>query len=229
MAKERKKKPLFKRWWFWVIVVIVIGSIATNGEETEKEVAETEEATEATQETATTPKEEKPAEPKEEAPKAEAKEGVLTEEKFAKIENGMTYDEVKAIIGAEGSVMSESGDKGTEFHTVIYEWETDGIFSNANFMFQGEKLTSKSQIGVSETSDVTVTKAEFDKISNGMTYEEVTAIIGGEGNMLSETGEKGTDFYTVMYDYKGEGDLGANANFMFQDGKLQNKSQFGLK
>ncbi len=62
-----------------------------------------------------------------------------------------------------------------------------------------------------------------------MTYEEVAANIGGEGNLLSESGEKGTDFYTVMYDYKGEGDFGANANFMFQGGKLQNKAQFGLK
>lgn len=221
MAKEKKKKPLLKRWWFWVIVVIVIGSIATAGGEDEG-VAEPTSAD--VKETADKPK----AEPKE-APAKAPKAGVLNEEKYAKIENGMTYDEVKGIIGSDGNVMSESGDKGTEFHTVIYEWETDGVFSNANFMFQGGKLTSKSQIGVSEASDVTVTKAEFDKVSNGMTYEEVTAIIDGEGNMLSETGEKGTQYYTVMYDYKGEGDLGANANFMFQDGKLQNKSQFGLK
>ena len=84
-------------------------------------------------------------------------------------------------------------------------------------------------MGVTESSDVTVTLDEFNQIQNSMTYDEVVAIVGGEGNLLSETGEKGSEFYTVMYDYKGEGDFGANANFMFQANKLQNKSQFGLK
>lgn len=36
-------------------------------------------------------------------------------------------------------------------------------------------------------------------------------------------------FWTVMYQYKGEGQMGANANFMFQENKLQNKAQFGLE
>lgn len=158
-----------------------------------------------------------------------AKEGVLTEEKFNKIKNGMTYDEVKSIIGSEGTVSSESGEKGSEYHTAIYEWETDGLFSAANFTFQGGKLINKSQMGVTESSDVTITLDEFNKINNGMTYEEVVKIIGGDGNLLSESGEKGTEYYTVMYEYSGEGDLGANANFTFQNDKLQNKSQFGLK
>jgi hypothetical protein len=73
-----------------------------------------------------------------------------------------------------------------------------------------------------------MSKAEFDQIQNGMTYEEVTAIIGGPGEVVSEVGDKGSDFYTVMYKYDGEGSLGANANLMFQGGKLNAKSQFGL-
>lgn len=79
------------------------------------------------------------------------------------------------------------------------------------------------------TNKPTITKAEFDKVQNGMTYDEITAIIGGPGEMLSESGNKGDQFHTVMYTYKGEGDLGANANFTFQGEKLQNKSQIGLK
>ena len=62
-----------------------------------------------------------------------------------------------------------------------------------------------------------------------MTYEEVVQIIGGEGEVLSEVGEKGTDLYTVMYKYDGESGLGANANFTFQNNKLQAKAQFGLE
>ncbi|ETT88907.1 MULTISPECIES: DUF3862 domain-containing protein [Bacillus] len=74
-----------------------------------------------------------------------------------------------------------------------------------------------------------ISKAEFDKIQNGMSYDEVKAIIGSDGEVLSETGQAGEQFHTIMYKWDGEKGFGANANFMFQEGKLQNKSQFGLK
>ncbi|MFT2139067.1 hypothetical protein [Bacillus cereus] len=74
-----------------------------------------------------------------------------------------------------------------------------------------------------------LTKGKFERIQNGMTYEQVQEIIGTDGEMMSEGGEKGTEYYTVMYMWKGEGSPGANANFMFQGGKLTNKAQFGLK
>jgi hypothetical protein len=234
MAKEKKaKKSIFKRWWFWVIALILVASVATAGdeEETSNDTASKPETVEVV-ETATN---DKPAKKKEETtqPKEEKKEdskaGELDAAKFNAINNGMTYEEVVAIVGGDGQVISESGEKGTEFHTVMYEWEAEGDFgANANFMFQGGKLINKAQMGVVEQSDVTVTLNEFNQIQNGMSYEEVVAIIGGEGNLLSESGEKGSEFYTVMYDYKGEGSFGANANFMFQSGKLQNKAQFGL-
>jgi hypothetical protein len=75
----------------------------------------------------------------------------------------------------------------------------------------------------------TISKAEFDTIKNGMSYEEVTQIIGGPGELLSESGNKGEALHTVMYMYTGEGGLGANANMMFQGNKLMNKAQLGLK
>lgn len=73
-----------------------------------------------------------------------------------------------------------------------------------------------------------VTLAEFNKVKNGMSYAEVKSIVGGEGTVSSESGKEGDSDYTVIYDYKGSGDLGANVSFMFQGGKLINKSQAGL-
>ncbi len=74
-----------------------------------------------------------------------------------------------------------------------------------------------------------ISKAEFDQIQNGMSYDEVKAIIGSDGEVLSESGQAGEQFHTIMYKWDGEKGFGANANFMFQEGKLQNKAQFGLK
>ncbi len=77
-----------------------------------------------------------------------------------------------------------------------------------------------------------LTMEKFEQIENGMTYEEVVEIIGIEGTLTAELGEKGTDLYTVSYMYsekQTKGSLGANASFMFQGGKLNTKVQLGLK
>ena len=75
----------------------------------------------------------------------------------------------------------------------------------------------------------TMTMAEFAQLKDGMNYEDATKIIGEPGEVVSESGTKGDALHTIMYQYNGEGDLGANANLMFQGNKLINKAQFGLK
>jgi hypothetical protein len=77
-----------------------------------------------------------------------------------------------------------------------------------------------------------MTKAMFDQLKTGMTLEEVQKIVPGEWEIVSESGTKGgkdLDIHTVMYQFEGKGDLGANATLMFQDEKLVNKAQMGLK
>ncbi|WP_025722550.1 DUF3862 domain-containing protein [Paenibacillus polymyxa] len=75
----------------------------------------------------------------------------------------------------------------------------------------------------------TISAGEFNRIEIGMNYEQVTDIIGDYGELVSESEEAGTPFHTVLYQYEGEGSLGANASMMFQGGKLTNKTQYGLK
>lgn len=96
---------------------------------------------------------------------------------------------------------------------------------------ESDKLTNKIKEEDGVENDPGISAEEFDKIQAGMTYEEVVEIIGGEGEMNSESGSKGDPYYTVMYTWKGEKGFGANANATFQGSpaKLQNKSQFGLK
>ncbi len=72
-----------------------------------------------------------------------------------------------------------------------------------------------------------MTLAEFSSVKIGTSYEEATTIVGGVGAVVSETDSGG--YHTIAYRYEGIGDMGANGNFVFQNGKLINKSQFGLK
>ncbi len=75
------------------------------------------------------------------------------------------------------------------------------------------------------TDDGEITMAEFNQIHAGMRQNEVTKIVGGAGEMLSETDIAGIHTEMRMWD----GDtLAANANVMFQDGKVVSKAQFGL-
>ncbi|WP_019535693.1 hypothetical protein [Paenibacillus ginsengihumi] len=70
---------------------------------------------------------------------------------------------------------------------------------------------------------VLITFDQYKKLEIGMTYEEVTEIIGGHGTAMSEAAG------IVVYSYNGKGDLGANAVLTFMNGKLTAKAQAGLK
>jgi hypothetical protein len=71
-----------------------------------------------------------------------------------------------------------------------------------------------------------VTMANYNSINSGMSYEEVVAILGEEGTELSSNELAG--YKTIMYQWKGAG-FASNMNAMFQNGKLMQKAQFGLK
>lgn len=71
-----------------------------------------------------------------------------------------------------------------------------------------------------------VTLVQFTEIKDGMTYAEVSAILGSPGIEQSSNNIGGTK--TVMYAWDGKTGLG-NMNAMFQNDKLVQKSQFGLE
>lgn len=75
----------------------------------------------------------------------------------------------------------------------------------------------------------TITLAQFNQIQNGMSYAQVVQIIGRQGTVISENtiGEGQFKTHTVMYQW--EAGFMANMNAMFQNDKLMQKSQFGMK
>lgn len=75
----------------------------------------------------------------------------------------------------------------------------------------------------------TINLEEFNAIQEGMDYQEVTNIVGSSGELVSESGMSGSDYYTQLRSWEGEGSLGANATVMFQGGVVVSKSQFGLQ
>jgi uncharacterized protein DUF3862/zinc ribbon protein len=92
-----------------------------------------------------------------------------------------------------------------------------GMFSKSD---QSGRLVMPQAIGASPV----ITKAEFDRIADGLTYEQVVEIIGAPGEVLSSSDLAG--FKTIMYSWANSN--GSNMNAMFQNGRLIQKAQLGL-
>jgi outer membrane protein assembly factor BamE (lipoprotein component of BamABCDE complex) len=66
----------------------------------------------------------------------------LTLENYNKIKNGMSYDEVKSIIGSPGTETMSSG--SGKYKVESYQWKGDG-FKFLSIVLSGGKVTSKTQ------------------------------------------------------------------------------------
>ncbi len=77
-----------------------------------------------------------------------------------------------------------------------------------------------------------VTFNEYKRIQNGISYRQVVAIIGAEGEEMSRNKIDGVpgvmdSVETIMYQWVNSN--GSNMNAIFQNDKLMQKAQFGLK
>ncbi len=71
-----------------------------------------------------------------------------------------------------------------------------------------------------------ITLAKFNKLQNGMTYEEVVNILGVKGDLTTESGSG--NYIIKMYSWVVDG-TGSNMNCTFENGKLSAKGQIGLQ
>lgn len=85
--------------------------------------------------------------------------------------------------------------------------------------------------GCSSGSDV-VSKAEYDQISEGMSESDVDKIVGETGTEIASNKIDGVPGVIDSISTKScswQNSDGSNMNAIFQNGKLMQKAQFGLK
>lgn len=73
---------------------------------------------------------------------------------------------------------------------------------------------------------VKVDKAAFDRVETGMACEDLAAIFGSEGEVMSESEVMGIKSTMLVWQ---AGVFGANVTIMCQDGKVVSKAQLGLE
>ena len=96
MAKEKVKKPFYKKWWVWLLAIIIIGNLVNGGGEEETASTDTKnEATETSTEPAKTEEPAKKEEAKKEEPKKEEVKAFGVGEKATIADVGFTLNGVE--------------------------------------------------------------------------------------------------------------------------------------
>lgn len=89
-----------------------------------------------------------------------------------------------------------------------------------------DKAVEAGNAAGAEASDAGVTRANYDRLKTGMTLAEVSAILGGPAEQVTETEAGGT---TMSIHTWTEGMLSGKALILtFTDGKLDSKTQTGF-
>ena len=86
--------------------------------------------------------------------------------------------------------------------------------------------TQTTNVNPTKEQTAGVTMEKFTAIQEGMTYKEVSTILGSEGTISSSSEIAGIK--TVLYTWKGTR-FGANMNAMFQNDRMVSKAQFNLE
>ena len=227
-AAPAKKK---KKVWPWVVGILVLLIIIGTAAGGKKSSSSTNSAPAKSADTTTTPASTDTGETAsrttadastDTTPPAE--DNSINADKFNQIQQGMSYEEVKAIIGEDGENTSENEVAGIK--TVVYEWSSKTGWGNASVTFQNDQVVNKAQFGVASGDQVKVTLDMYNQVQTGMSYDEVKGIFGGEGTLMSQSEIAG--YSSEMYQWSGKS-LGSNCVITFSDGAVDAKSQYGLE
>ncbi|URZ17345.1 DUF3862 domain-containing protein [Clostridium felsineum] len=134
---------------------------------------------------------------------------------FMKIRDGMNYNEVKSILGSNGK------DLGAHYPSQSYEWSND-TQNNIWVEFHNGKILQKQHSLKNTNMDAKVTQNDFNKITIGMTYNNVVKILG-QGELFIERYDSshGQSYAWINHD-------GSVLSVVFQNGKVTGKSNKGL-
>lgn len=152
-------------------------------------------------------------------------ENYITAETFNQIREGMNYSDVVSIVGFDGKSGGQNEDG-----TITMTWNGISQDTYALVTFRNSFVVSKSSVGLeidaASANSAQITLAEFNEIKTGMSYTEVCEIIGGLGELMSESEIMG--YTSSMYSWEGTS-FASNAVITFSNNEVISKSQFGLE
>lgn len=80
-----------------------------------------------------------------------------------------------------------------------------------------------------KSNTLTISKAKYTSLKYGETYEKIKSLLGGTGEVVTESGIKGSKGYTVTYLCHVKSPSGGEVFLAFKDNKLVNKMEVNLQ
>lgn len=132
--EDKKNKPVYKKWWFWLVAFLVFGFVVGQTADDEpKEDVEEEAKEETKEESKEKDEEEKPKEDKEEKKETEDKEEEKKEkEKSEKIKETDFYDGELTMVYEPGTLWDENS-----FFRIVYD-----SFADVKDAFEDDEVDS---------------------------------------------------------------------------------------
>lgn len=152
----------------------------------------------------------------EDAKEKAAAEGEPTAARYLALKQGMSYEEVKKIFGAEGKAGAAKGS---------YTWSDADDMKLVTVAFDNDKLIAVSQIGVIENKDAKVTLEAYNKLNPELSYAEVKEILGSEGVPVSTSFIAGQ----TIANYSWSNADGSGCALTFANDKLSSMTSTGLQ
>ena len=147
----------------------------------------------------------------------------VTERAFRAIRPGMSYNDVVAIIGKEGRQAAAVA--GGSANSSTFMWE-DGPITSIGVTFMDNRAILSMQMGLRpETPQPPVTLAQFQRLQQGMTYEQAVEIMGSPGIYNGFTDIMGN--VSESWIWRGRSP-GSTASASFNRGRITLTMQMGL-
>ena len=141
-----------------------------------------------------------------------------TKENYNKLEEKMSYESVSALLGGPGKLVSEFSNGA--LHFASYRWYSSTEDNLVYATFHNGELTywrfNYSPIEEKTYSYPQTTKENYNKLETNMSYEFVSALLGGPGKLVSEF-NSGTGRFETYCWYSTED---KPMNISFSDGRV---------
>jgi hypothetical protein len=148
----------------------------------------------------------------------------VTAAAFKAIRPGMTLQQVEAIIGRAGT----RSEAVPGVQSVTYRWTNQSPFRIIVVSFLNDGAMSSTEVSLYPTTGgPRITMEQYRRLSAGMTFREVVAALGGEGDYIGLT----NFMDRVSYQYRWRGRApGSFVIASFVNGRLSSvPTQFGLQ
>ncbi|WP_225422988.1 DUF3862 domain-containing protein [Companilactobacillus jidongensis] len=225
--RRSRKKPFFKKWWFWLIIaLIVIAGVGfglfgyinnkSNNTSDKNKTEKVEKSKSATKKKSTS---------------NSASDGI-TLDQFNNIaldsDNGTSWDTIKPIFGTPTS-HSTSNVQGIDVDVQTWDKVANAESgSSVSVGFANNHAISKTISGLKVKRDSKIDIQKYAQIESDQSTADIEKILG-QPNAYDDSSVNGTSINKLTYTSDIKGDSGAKIVITFTNDKVTEQTQSGVK